>query len=588
MATCQQQDRATIGRLTEIAYMMAKTALPFTVFQHIAALEKRHGVALGVTYLNEKGCVELTSCVGESLEDELKATLAETRYFSILSDGSTDAGVIEQELFYVLYVGSDGHIGQSYLKMASVSDGTAEGLTILLLDTVAAAGLDDTSKHTMVGFGADGASVNMGRKKGVAARLRVDKPWLVTVHCFNHRLELAVKDAFAGSYYTELFKIFTQIYYLYNNSPNRLRELAALAAAMEAHVVKPRKAHGTRWVQHKVAAATAILRSYDVLTAHLESMSADPTHDQAKAKGYLTKLTTFKFVVHLLFIVDLLQPFSKLSLAWQKDATEIPHMLAAERAMKAALARLRVAEDDETALSKLVEMGSSGTASYKGVSLTRVEQGTSFFTSRRTGYVDKVAECCEHRFCLDDSSDTFNAASILDTNMWPDEVEQLRAYGNEKVSFAADHFASILECDKDELLQEWRELKQFISANMKGQQPSGIWAKVHAHYSERYKSIARLINILRVLPFSNALVERCFSTMRKIKTDWRASLNTSTLDILIRIKKMGPPVDVFAPTKAVDVFFGRKPRRTGVQPYGPRQRDDGDGREHVAKSARVE
>ena len=376
MATCQQQDRATIGRLTEIAYMMAKTALPFTVFQHIAALEKWHGVALGVTYLNEKGCVELTTCVGESLEDELKATLAETRYFSILSDGSTDSGVIEQELFYVLYVssdgnigqnyvkmasvsdgstdsgvieqelfyvlyvssdgnigqnyvkmasvsdgstdsgvieqelfyvlyvssdgnigqnyvkmasvsdgstdsgvieqelfyvlyvssdgnigqnyvkmasvsdgstdsgvieqelfyvlyvGSDGNIGQNYVKMASVSDGTAEGLTSLLLNTVATVGLDDTSKHTMVGFGADGASVNMGKKKGVAARLGVDKPWLVTVHCFNHRLELAVKDAFAGTFYTDVFDTFTQIYYLYNNSPKRLRELAALAAAM--------------------------------------------------------------------------------------------------------------------------------------------------------------------------------------------------------------------------------------------------------------------------------------------------------------------------------------------------------------------
>ena len=222
MATCQQQDRATIGRLTEIAYMMAKTALPFTVFQHIAALEKRHGVALGVTYLNEKGCVELTSCVGESLEDELKATLAETRYFSILSDGSTDSGVIEQELFYVLYVGSDGHIGQNYLKMASVSEGTAESLTSLLLNTVAAVGLDDTSKHTMVGFGADGDSVNMGRKKGVAARLRVDKPWLVTVHCFNHRLELAVKDAFAGTFYTNVFDTFTQIYYASSHVDTRL------------------------------------------------------------------------------------------------------------------------------------------------------------------------------------------------------------------------------------------------------------------------------------------------------------------------------------------------------------------------------
>ena len=343
-------------------------------------------------------------------------------------------------------------------------------------------------------------------------------------------------------------------------------------------------------MQHKVAAATAILRSYDVLTAHLESMSADPTHDQAKAKGYLTKMTTFKFVVHLVFIVDLLLPLSKLSVAWQKDATEIPHMLAAEREMKSALARLRAADDDETALSKLVKMGASGTASYKGVSLTRVEQGTSFFTSRRIGYVDKVADCCKERFCLDDSSNTFNAASKLDTNMWPDEHEQLHAYGNEKISFAADHFATILECDKDELLQEWRDLKQFISTNLKGHQPSSIWAKVHAHYSERYQSIARLMNILRVIPFSNVWVERCFSTMRKIKTDWRASLHTSTLDCLIRIKKMVPPVDVFVPTKAVDVFFGRKPRRTDVQPYGPRQRqhDNDDGSDHVPKSARVE
>ena len=74
---------------------------------------------------------------------------------------------------------------------------------------------------------------------------------------------------------------------------------------------------------------------------------------------------------------------------------------------------------------------------------------------------------------------------------------------------------------------------------------SNIWAKLHVHYTERYPNISRLVNILRVMPYSNALAERCFSTMKKIKTDWRASLETSTLDKLIRIKKMDPDVDVF-------------------------------------------
>ena len=92
-----------------------------------------------------------------------------------------------------------------------------------------------TSGHL---FRADSASVNMGSKKVGLARPRVDRSWLAGVHCFSHRLELAVRDAFLASYYTQLFAVFTQLYCMYNNTPKRLRELVALASAMESHVVK--------------------------------------------------------------------------------------------------------------------------------------------------------------------------------------------------------------------------------------------------------------------------------------------------------------------------------------------------------------
>ena len=36
----------------------------------------------------------------------------------------------------------------------------------------------------------------MGRKRGVATLLKESLPWFEIVHCFNHRLELALKDAF--------------------------------------------------------------------------------------------------------------------------------------------------------------------------------------------------------------------------------------------------------------------------------------------------------------------------------------------------------------------------------------------------------
>ena len=49
--------------------------------------------------------------------------------------------------------------------------------------------------------------------------------------------------------------------------------------------------------------------------------------------------------------------------------------------------------------------------------------------------------------------------------------------------------------------------------------------KIHAFYADSYQLVARVINLMRVFPFSNAIVEKYFSTMnKKIKTDWRSNL----------------------------------------------------------------
>lgn len=111
----------------------------------------------------------MTSVAAEVLEGELEAALAKTRYFSILSDGSTDSGVVEQDLVYVLYVGDGDKSGQSYLKLKSVGNGTTEVLTQLLLNTVDGVGLGDSSKPMMVGFGADSVSISMGRQQCTAS-----------------------------------------------------------------------------------------------------------------------------------------------------------------------------------------------------------------------------------------------------------------------------------------------------------------------------------------------------------------------------------------------------------------------------------
>ena len=56
----------------------------------------------------------------------------------------------------------------------------------------------------LVSCTADGASVNFGVKTGLLTRLDSDRGWLVNIHCSNHRIELAVKDAFNNSTFQKI------------------------------------------------------------------------------------------------------------------------------------------------------------------------------------------------------------------------------------------------------------------------------------------------------------------------------------------------------------------------------------------------
>lgn len=53
-------------------------------------------------------------------------TLKKTKYFSIMIDGATDAGTIENELIYVRFLGEEGPVNV-FLSIQDVKQGTAAG-----------------------------------------------------------------------------------------------------------------------------------------------------------------------------------------------------------------------------------------------------------------------------------------------------------------------------------------------------------------------------------------------------------------------------------------------------------------------------
>ena len=66
--------------------------------------------------------------------------------------------------------------------------------TCLRVSVFKMAGVEDW-RNKIVYLCADGASVNLGKDNGVAAKLRREVDYLITCHCVAHRLELGITKA---------------------------------------------------------------------------------------------------------------------------------------------------------------------------------------------------------------------------------------------------------------------------------------------------------------------------------------------------------------------------------------------------------
>ncbi|XP_041357942.1 zinc finger protein 862-like isoform X3 [Gigantopelta aegis] len=181
-----------VRKLLRTAFFIAKEELPFSLFPNILELQKIHGVQLGQGYSYDKACGDFVDCIEEVAMNDLNKCLAS--YLSVLIDGSTDSSTTERESVFILFM-ENGITKIKFLSLESAPSSDAAGVITALESALQRTGLTNW-KSKCVGLGCDGASVNLGIRNGVIAKMReAGIPWLVGIHCYNHRLELALKDS---------------------------------------------------------------------------------------------------------------------------------------------------------------------------------------------------------------------------------------------------------------------------------------------------------------------------------------------------------------------------------------------------------
>ena len=583
----------------DIAYFLAKENLPFTKYPCICELEARHGVSVGTSYRNENAGKEFIHYIAETKREELKQRLGSAKFFSLLIDGSTDKGNIDNEAILVVWCEHDGldekvHTRMEYFTVVRPQSVTAQGLLHVLESGLKGLGVNEISAEhcrKLVGIGTDGASANIaaaGLKGLVEGRLS----WVFWMWCLAHRLELAVKDALKATAFASIDDLLLRLYYLYEKSPKKCRELEDIITDLKECFnfddagVKPVRASGSRWVGHKVNAMKRVLSKFGAYTSHIATLSEDRSvkpADRAKLKGYYNKWTDAKYLVGCSLFIDLLTPCTVFSKCMQSDEVDILGALTCllktlKETDKLATKPLEEWPTYAATLQKCTEEDSS--TLYQCQQLKNYSEALSYYSSKYEEYCSSVSQCIKSRLSWSDLQLMRDIIVVLSSHGWEkliDEHSDMAAIDRlvERFAYPLEGAQANTDVIKTEFTDMIEYAVQFIALSSLDYQ-SVWWRLFHAPNSAEWSNILVLVELLFSLPASNGKLERVFSVLGTIKVDKRARLTNESLDDLLLLKCDKTPLSSFNADPSIDLWLsakGRRPSQKSRKDYRPRRSD---------------
>ena len=179
------------------AYHIALSNRPFSDHFGLLDLQCENGVDIGIGLHSRYSGAQIVDHIAEQMRKKVCQRIQTIKgKVSVLIDESTSLGSITTLIVY-LKCETDKNFDPHFvfLELIELPNQRADTIVQHLLKCLSSHGFDYAylRKH-LVAFASDGASVMLGRKSGVAKQLSERYPNILTWHCLNHRLELAVGD----------------------------------------------------------------------------------------------------------------------------------------------------------------------------------------------------------------------------------------------------------------------------------------------------------------------------------------------------------------------------------------------------------
>ena len=443
------QRKALVGAI-KIVYCLAKQEIPLTTkYEPILEL----AVSLGCDYLKElevggNARYRSHTIIGEFLkvlatvvEEEQFSALKQSKFFSLLTDESTDISIKKQLVLVARYqVGTV--MKTTFVDIQDIFDGTANTIVEAIRAFMAKRFLDI---NKLKGFATDGASVMVGRHTGVATQLKQCSPSLISIHCVNHPLALAAAHAADHIPYLQRFKTnLRNLFSFYQNSPVRLSGLHAIQALLDDPAIKLKEAKDVRWLSHDAAIAS-LLCTLPSLIASLEREATE--RGEPTAEGLLRFVKSHFFIATAHLLHKVLPHVSRLSRIFQKEDVDFTLL---KPCVDATIAAVGLYKDDE-----LKEVDTTLSSDLKDYTIHTSDATKKEFQKQiQEKYVAALVTQLKDR--LPDVV-KLEAFSILDPSKLPKEsAESFTSYGNNHLDLLCSRYGSGDKADinKDGLRSE--------------------------------------------------------------------------------------------------------------------------------------
>ena len=157
-------DKDSLKAKFNTTYYVLKKERPLTDYPDILNLQTKNGISKrGANYSTSDACAYFADYIGKVMREELKKLIFKANYFSVLSDGSTDSAVTEQETIYVIFICENTPV-LTYLSIENAKNADAPDFKSTLEIAFNRFGITHYN-NKLVGLNLDGGSVNMGKYK---------------------------------------------------------------------------------------------------------------------------------------------------------------------------------------------------------------------------------------------------------------------------------------------------------------------------------------------------------------------------------------------------------------------------------------